>query len=277
VKTRAGFSLLEVLVASTILVLVVILLASLVQSTSSIWMGGQKRIDHYSKARLSLDLIASDLSDLVLQPGLAEPQIQAGSISMITRRPGLMAGSQTNYGGREISVVDYRVELTGAWHAIGLRRGDLGFDFDTSDPAATAAPVLPTLPSGLYPGGPYQLIGPGILGFHAMFLQRDGNLSRQFQAVDVAGPQNDDSVGVFIAVAVADERSLQLLDESGQLGAVGTALRDAPLPANGVASSPNPQQAMENALQPFQSSLPEAVNRGMKVFQRYVPFSTSPH
>ncbi len=69
-RQRRAFTLLELLVAITVLILLIVLLASTVQSTASIWQHSEKKIDAFREARAALHLMRKDLSRIVPANGL---------------------------------------------------------------------------------------------------------------------------------------------------------------------------------------------------------------
>jgi prepilin-type N-terminal cleavage/methylation domain-containing protein len=60
---KYGFTLLEILVAMTLLSLLIVLLMGLVDSATKLWRVNEKRVETYREARSALALIASDLAN----------------------------------------------------------------------------------------------------------------------------------------------------------------------------------------------------------------------
>ena len=65
-RTLGAFSLLEVLIASTILALVVVLLLGMVDGASSLWRNAERRRDASREVRAGLRMMAEDLHSAVL-------------------------------------------------------------------------------------------------------------------------------------------------------------------------------------------------------------------
>ncbi|MBW8863809.1 MAG: prepilin-type N-terminal cleavage/methylation domain-containing protein [Verrucomicrobia bacterium] len=59
---RQGFTLLELLVAMSILALLLILLLSMVNGATKLWRANENRVDSYREARAAINFIASDLA-----------------------------------------------------------------------------------------------------------------------------------------------------------------------------------------------------------------------
>ena len=98
-----AFSILELLVAMAILALLLAIMASMVTSVSSRWRSTFDRVDNFTKARISLEVIGRDIRQGVIQRGLTNFPT-AGSASdfrLITQSLGT--------GNRGLSVVEYLV------------------------------------------------------------------------------------------------------------------------------------------------------------------------
>lgn len=263
-----GFTLIELMVAVAVLSLVTLILTSLVQSTASVWRTGQLRVDNYTKARLALDLAAQDVAGAVLMAGLPEPVFDAPnrSFSLMSKRPGMIL-AERRFGGRNVAYVTYRLERGGAADVLGLQRGDAGYDFLPGALTASVPPVVPTLAAGLFPSGAYQSVGPGVLGFTAVFLRQDGTLHPDYL--------EGETVGIFLAVVVADPPSLQLLGQGGRMASLVAVLDNRSLMPNGTAREPLPRKAWTDALAPLQANWPPPLLSGVRIFQRYVKLPES--
>ena len=86
---RAGFSMIEVLVASTILVVIVMMLAMLFQQTSLAWRTGVKRASGYMQLRSVLGAIQRD----------ASAAVDEGAISVKNASGGYRFGNGQNFSG----------------------------------------------------------------------------------------------------------------------------------------------------------------------------------
>jgi len=64
-KKRSGFSMIEVLVASTIMIMIVMMLGTLFQQTSQAWRTGRQRADSLLKARALFGILQKDMSTAI--------------------------------------------------------------------------------------------------------------------------------------------------------------------------------------------------------------------
>jgi type II secretory pathway pseudopilin PulG len=69
-KTQSGFSMIEVLVASTIMIMIVMMLGMLFQQSSQAWRTGKQRADTYQQVRAIFGSIQRDASTAVDQNSL---------------------------------------------------------------------------------------------------------------------------------------------------------------------------------------------------------------
>lgn len=101
----AAFTLLEILVAVSLLALLMVLMMGIVTSASMLWRDGENRIDPYREARAAMSLIARDLRSLTALdsadeflinnsgafaklPGAAEAATnRAGALFFLSRKP----------------------------------------------------------------------------------------------------------------------------------------------------------------------------------------------
>lgn len=65
---RSAFTLLELLVAMSVLALLLILLLSMVSTATRLWKTNENRVDSYREARAAVNLIASDLAAIYPSP-----------------------------------------------------------------------------------------------------------------------------------------------------------------------------------------------------------------
>lgn len=62
---RFAFTLLELLVAISVLSILLVILLQIVQSTTNLWRGAENKIDAYREARAALQVVCSDLKNVV--------------------------------------------------------------------------------------------------------------------------------------------------------------------------------------------------------------------
>jgi type II secretory pathway pseudopilin PulG len=95
-SNQSGFSMIEVLVASTIMIMIVMMLGMLFQQTSQAWRTGKQRADTYQQVRALFGAIQRDASTAIDKASLPsrvfignnaisdEPQNFSGSLSFFT-------------------------------------------------------------------------------------------------------------------------------------------------------------------------------------------------
>jgi prepilin-type N-terminal cleavage/methylation domain-containing protein len=69
-RVSHGFTLVEVLIATAILSLLVILLASLVSAVNRAWISGEQQVSEFQDGRAVLELISRELSQAIISPRL---------------------------------------------------------------------------------------------------------------------------------------------------------------------------------------------------------------
>src|SRR3954462_10748472 len=69
-KRADGFTLLELLIAFSILAFLVVLLASLVSGVNRAWTSGEQQVSEFQDGRAILELIGRELSQAAISPAL---------------------------------------------------------------------------------------------------------------------------------------------------------------------------------------------------------------
>ena len=121
-KTQDGFSMIEVMVASTLMIIVVMMLGMMFNQTSQVWRTGKQRVDMFKDVRSLFGPFQRDVSAAVNQntipqgirdlvaPGLQQ-NFSGGTVSFFTLTgTGVQNGGSLLFGGiprRSISFVTY--------------------------------------------------------------------------------------------------------------------------------------------------------------------------
>ncbi len=258
--SRSGpraFSILELLVAMAILALLLTLMASMVTSVSTRWRSTFDRVDNFTKARISLEVIGRDVRRGIIQPGLANFPLEGASSAfrLVTQSLGT--------GDRALSVVEYRAVGPGAStdpNELGLVRTSLPVDFGDTLPFGSGELLFSqfnTAPTD-------DQLGPGILLFKYQFVQNDGVLRDTF-TYDFEDPNSPTSCRLLVvALLVVDETALDQLEATGQLNSL----------INHFDSAAGPNERYRrhwmdlrqgNA---FMNGMPEAVRGGIEIYER---------
>lgn len=207
-----GFTLLEVMVASTILSVLLVLLASIIGKVSETWRSSRMRADNYTKGRISLELIQRDLQSAQIGTGLPGFQNAAGEpeLAFYSLQPGPIGGGLQSK--RPLSKVGYKVVDTGGEDTRGLQRGVSGLSFDEVPPFNHVFPSAIPVIADEY----YQMIGPGVLRMNLRFLSGNSQaISRSFVwRPDVAASS---SACITVCLLVLDDETLRVVDYPGVL------------------------------------------------------------
>ena len=68
IRSKAGFTLIELMASMAILGLIMVLLFSVFDQVNKAWLGGENRVETFSQARAILDLMSRELSQAVATP-----------------------------------------------------------------------------------------------------------------------------------------------------------------------------------------------------------------
>jgi len=244
-RARQGFSLVEMLVAIAVLTLMTLLLAQMFSSVSRTWLGGQARVDNFSKARVLLDLACEDLRSGVFRPDLAA--FPGTNLTFYTRRPGFQSGAGDL---RDVSLVSYVTQPDGT-----LLRGDLAVAW-TNNASSISFGNTNALPHASSVTA--RDMASGVLGFRVLFIGTNGGLTSTY------APANG-LRGFSVGLAVVDGGTMKKLT-SPQLDTLRAGLEGALSGTNSIRAD------WENHLQSGLNwqSYPKDLGSGLRIFERYV-------
>ena len=260
-----GFTLVELLVATAVFLLLIVLVVGIMTGTQSIWRRGAARADNYSRTRLALGMIARDVSAAALNPSMpAFPAATAGDFLVVpTQRRGQLAGTNT-LGARPVAWAVYRLETNISSPYFGLQRGDLGFNYSAADQAFTGTNTWPTPDAHMYPAGPFQHIGPGVLKVAVRYLRRDGTVTNAYAFNPTDPTASTNTSAALVAVLVSSESGLKLMSETGRLDSF---LQNFPEPGVNEAPSSVWLASLTNS---SLTNIPPDVRSGIRVFERSI-------
>lgn len=243
--TRRGFSLVEMLVAVTVLALMTLLLSQMFSSVNQTWLGGQSRVDNFSKARVLLDLASEDLRAGVFRSDLAA--FPGSNLTFYTRRPGFQSGAGLL---RDVSLVSYGMQPDGT-----LQRGDFAVAW-TNAASAISFGNTNSLPQAA--SMTQRDMASGVLAFRVLFLGTNGMLASSY--VPTNGLR-----GFSIGLAVLDGRTLKKLSPA-QFDTLRAGLQGAVSGTNGIRAD------WENHLRSGinWTAYPDNLATGLRIFERYV-------
>ncbi len=247
-RSRSSFTLVEIMVAISVLSLMAVLIAQVVTGISGTWQTGLRRINNFAKGRAMLDLVAQDIQAGVFRSDLAAfPNSQA---ALYTRRQGVG-------GVRSLTLVTYAINASDPESS--LQRGDLAVNWtstisfgDTND-FGTNIPVA-------------RDTAAGVVGFQMAFVQADGTFSTIY-STNSANPTR----AVDVALAVVDDQTLHLLAASNKTTLLRTALKGAVTGTRSVRA--DWEDYLRSGIQ--WSTYPKSLAIGLKIFERYVPLPVS--
>ncbi len=263
---RRGFTLIELVVSLAILSIILVSLAAITGDVSARWQSAFARVNNFSKARVSLDVIGGDLARALIVPDLAAfPTPTAGGNSQ------LRAITQTSGGGdRPLSLVEYHVvdpAQAGDPTELGLWRESVPIGY--TDP-------LPYFQNALefaqFSGTPQDdQLGPGILLFRCQFVQNDGTLRDDFvyDFEDATAPTSCRLV--VVTLLVVDENALSQLEDAGKTNPF----------ISHFSANPSPTQRFREYWMSlrddasFMATMPRAVRSGVEIYERSYPLNAS--
>lgn len=239
---HSAFTLVELLVAITVLALISVVLAQMLSATSQTWISGQARANNFTKGRAMMDLLTRDLQGGVYRSDL--PAFPAGTVGFYTERPGYSGASPT----RNLSWVQYDLGLSSN---TVLQRADLAETWASTAPPAfgnTAAPL----------GATPRDTAPGIVGFKVQFIYPDGSISTNYVAT------NRPKVAA-VGLAVVDDKSLKLL-KAEKIESLRNGFSNSATGTNSIKA--DWEQYLKNDL--AWDAYPKSLSSGLKIFERYV-------
>jgi prepilin-type N-terminal cleavage/methylation domain-containing protein len=288
-KRHDGFTLAELLVAVSVLTLLVLLFARLINSATTTTTLANKRMDADSVSRPLLDRLAADFASMVKRTDIScYAKNSATSPSMAGNDLIAFYGTTVGYfpsTPSPVSVIAYRVNgdssNTRAYNR--LERMAKGLDWNGS----TDKPVLflpltiddpaawPSVASGsAYDSTDptqitYEVIAPQVFRFEYYFIEKSTGALVAFPATWTSSlnVKLAEVSAIVVAIAVIDPQS-QVLVTSSQLADLATSLPD-------YNSSMGPGQLLAQWQSVLNSNitLPQPARSGIRLYERYFPLT----
>ena len=228
-RGATGFTLAELLVSVSVIVLLVFLSTRLINSATTVTILGQKRMDADSEARQILDRMALDFAQMVKRTDvdyyvkLANQQrLQNDQMAFYSAVPGYYpsTGAQS-----PVSLVAYRVNSNAASPSYNkMERLGKGLVWNGASTIATPVVFLPFLISNTWPyatnqnpdpnlPSAYEVIGPDVFRFEYYYLLTNGALSDSpcLNANGCTTLNTREVSAIVVDIAVIDPRSKLLL------------------------------------------------------------------
>ena len=222
-----GFTLVELLVSVSVLVLLVLLTTQLINSAATVTTLGHKLIDADSQAREVFDRMAVDFAQMVKRSDV-DYYLKKFGIGPFTRQNDQIAfystvpGYYPSTGSRSpVSLVGYRVNSdpnSPAYNKMErLGKGLVWNGVSTDTPVVflpqTIGVTWPSAISTSTPDSDYELIGPQVFRFEYYYLRTDLTLSDQPSAGPGGANGMRNIAAIVVDLAVIDPRSRALLTE----------------------------------------------------------------
>jgi len=245
----AGFTLLELLVATVLLIIVSGLLLQLLSGTSRIIEQNRGRFSADTRAQAVLGLIDQEIQDGIIRPDLGA--FPGGRMELYTQR-------RATGGNRPVSLVGYHVDTTTGT----LNRATLPTSWSPTSAADFSfgnTNSLPLLPAYTSTNSAWREVASGIVALRLTFVGIDGSSS----ATQFEHGGTNATGGVLVTVATIDDRTESRLRDTGKM---------TPLLQDNLwlASAPGNQTFAQH----WNSQISSQTNQGfshLRIAERYVP------
>lgn len=228
-----GFTLVELLVATVVLTVLILLVAQLLSSATTITTLGEKRLDADAQARAVLDRMAIDFSRMVKRPDVdyfvkspTRPQRVNDQIAFYSEVPGYYSSDSFQ---SPVSLVGYRVNTNNG----ELERMGKGLLWNGASQGNVSMVYLPLAIKNTWPAATgesedldYELIGPQVFRFEYGYLVKGRMLAdgRSLPAVTSETPWDKrldhttfeglrDVAAIIVYIAVIDSKGRALVGD----------------------------------------------------------------
>lgn len=287
-RRPCGFTLIEILVATAVLIILVTMVASIVQSGNTVIASSRKHLSADSQAR---EVFGQFGMDLARMPRRADLDVLTSSsnnaIFFYSEAPGFQSATDTRQYNK-LSLVGYRVNDKAQLERLGkgLNWENQPFLTYANQPVTTNSTpvaastiakawdsVVGTEPA--YGNGAddnYHLLADGVFRIFYCFQTTNGVYTKTPTATALTGPLGDASA-LILTLAILDEDSRKLATDTSKLA---SALPEPDL------SGPNPklpaetwQSAIDNVSKFAQdANIPVAAASRVRIYQRSFPLNT---
>lgn len=286
-QENSAFTLVEMLVAISVLSLLVVLVTQLINNAASVTTLGHQRMDADSQARPLFERMALDLAHLVRRSDVSYYVKTAGTPMPGNDLLGFYSAVQGYHSTTPspVSVVAYRVNSDPSTSVAynRLERMGKGLDWNGASPANIPVVFLPLTLHGTWPcvassssyddpdptRRTYEIIGPQVFRFEYYYLEKMTGSLVAFPApwTSLSAVAAKDAAAIVVAIAIIDPRSKVLLSNA-QIATLGESLPD-------YASGWGPGELLarwQTALDGI-TNLPRPAISGIRLYERYFPIS----
>ncbi len=284
-STGSGFTLIEMLVAVSIMSFMLLMMAQITGLAEQAWRTEQNRIDNFAKARSMVDMFNDDLQRAVFRGDLpifgtgaptATPTVTGSGLyyfpntslsfttAFYTRLPGVPASASTPV--RDVSLVSYALNSSNQGvDQVVLQRSDLAVPWSSSQNLLFQGNIQTVLQNS---PATAREVAPGVVGFRVAFRLSDGTMIDPGQGSYTGYNSANPVVAVDIGVAVIGKQSLVLLSSSQiqKIQAKFAAPLSFTASTNGIKANWD-QNVLTSS---FYSLYPKDLGGGLKTFERWV-------
>lgn len=242
-REHSAFTLIEVLVASAILALMLVVFLSMSNYASLAWKGSQEKMEEFSTARVVMNRIRSDLESIVIRPDLPLFPIDTNDSSKSTLGFMTMKRGMTT-DPRLLCYVQYSTNSSNQ-----LIQESRPYSFATSDsppfPDTNSTNSEPPAPNRPYNSSP---LADGVVGFQVVYLNKNtangtllpsltfnSSFSTNTNTVATA------SVAVRVSLAIVGNDGLKHLKDTGNLTNLAKTMQLTSSEATNATNSPEEQ------------------------------------
>ncbi|GAT32322.1 type IV pilin N-term methylation site GFxxxE [Terrimicrobium sacchariphilum] len=286
-RRSGGFTLIEILVATAVLIILVAMVASIVQSGNTVISSSRKHLSADSQAR---EVFGQFGMDLARMPRRLDLDVLTSSsnnaIFFYSEAPGFQSTTDTRQFNK-LSLVGYRVNDKAQLERLGkgLNWENQPFLTFSTQPLTTNATPLPASTiagawgstvgsSPAYGNGTddnYHLLADGVFRIYYCFQTTNGTFTKTPVATAMTGPLGD-ATSLILTLAILDEDSRKIATDSSKLA---SALPEPDL-SNGKLPAETWQSAVDNVDKFAQDAgIPTAAASRVRIYQRSFPL-TSP-
>jgi prepilin-type N-terminal cleavage/methylation domain-containing protein len=269
--SHRAFTLTEVLVSISILVVIVLLISRLFNNASAITTAGHKRMDADGEIRPLLNRIAIDFAQMVRRADVdyflkssGNPQTGNDQIAFYSVVPGYNAVAPS-----PVSLVSYRISAKSQVERMAkglIWNGDSGSGFPVVFLPLTINGTWPTATNGAADVD-YEITGPNVFRFEYYYVLTNGAPSDTpwDAALGHTTPSGlRDVSAISVAIAGIDSKSRTLISDT-QLATIGAGMPD-------FATAMGPRSLLtqwQSSLNAAVGTVPRPALNGIRLYERY--------